>query len=115
MTTGKTIPLARRTFVGKVMSLLFNMQSGLSTLKIRVLPEILQDHLVLSSLQQHLDGFLNSEFYKDSKINKSQTFELTEETMLKGDTKVHIIIYHKQYYVIWCLLLILKCSLMRSW
>ena len=27
MTTGKTIPLARRTFVGKVMSLLFNMLS----------------------------------------------------------------------------------------
>ena len=67
------------------------------------------------SLQQHLDGFLNSEFYKDSKINKSQTFELTKETMLKGEAKVHIIIYHKQYYVIWCLLLILKCSLIRSW
>ena len=28
-TTGKTIPLTRRTFVGKVMSLLFNMQSRL--------------------------------------------------------------------------------------
>ena len=29
MTTGKTIPWARRTFVGKVMSLLFNMLSRL--------------------------------------------------------------------------------------
>ena len=29
MTTGKTIPLNRRTFVGKVMSLLFNMLSRL--------------------------------------------------------------------------------------
>ena len=29
MTTGKTIALARRTFVGKVMSLLFNMLSRL--------------------------------------------------------------------------------------
>ena len=29
MTTGKTIALARQTFVGKVMSLLFNMLSGL--------------------------------------------------------------------------------------
>ena len=29
MTTGKTIALTRRTFVGKVMSLLFNMQSML--------------------------------------------------------------------------------------
>ena len=31
MTTGKTIALTRRTFVGKVMSLLFNMPSGLVT------------------------------------------------------------------------------------
>ena len=29
MTTGKTVPLTRRTFVGKVMSLLFNMLSRL--------------------------------------------------------------------------------------
>ena len=29
MTTGQTIPLTRRTFVGKVMSLLFNMLSRL--------------------------------------------------------------------------------------
>ena len=29
MTTGKTIALTRRTFVGKVMSLLFNMLSSL--------------------------------------------------------------------------------------
>ena len=31
MTTGKTIALTRRTFVGKVMSLLFNMLSRLVT------------------------------------------------------------------------------------
>ena len=31
MTNGKTIALTRRTFVGKVMSLLFNMLSGLVT------------------------------------------------------------------------------------
>ena len=35
MTTGKTIALTRQTFVGKVMSLLFNM---LSTLVITFLP-----------------------------------------------------------------------------
>ena len=29
MTTGKTLALTRRTFVGRVMSLLFNMLSGL--------------------------------------------------------------------------------------
>ena len=32
MTTGKTIALTRRTFVGKVMSLLFNMLSRFVTL-----------------------------------------------------------------------------------
>ena len=37
LTTGKTIPLTRRTFVGKVMSLLFNM---LSRLVITYLPRI---------------------------------------------------------------------------
>ena len=46
MTTGKTIALTRRTFVGKVMSLLFNM---LSRLVITFLPR--SKHL-LSSWQQ---------------------------------------------------------------
>ena len=46
MTTGKTIALARRTFVGKVMSLLFNM---LSRLVIAFLPR--NKHLLISWLQ----------------------------------------------------------------
>ena len=46
MTTGKTIPLTRRTFVGKVMSLLFNM---LSRLVIAFLPR--RKHLLISWLQ----------------------------------------------------------------
>ena len=33
MTTGKTIALTRGTFFGKVMSLLFNMLSGLAILE----------------------------------------------------------------------------------
>jgi len=33
MTTGKTIALTRQTFVGKVMSLLFNMLSRLPNLE----------------------------------------------------------------------------------
>ena len=33
MTTGKTIALTRQTFVGKVMSLLFNTLSRLSSLR----------------------------------------------------------------------------------
>ena len=46
MTTGKAIALTRRTFVGKVMSLLFNMLSGLV---IAFLPR--SKHLLISWLQ----------------------------------------------------------------
>ena len=46
MTTGKIIALTRRTFVGKVMSLLFNM---LSRLVIAFLPR--SKHLLISWLQ----------------------------------------------------------------
>ena len=46
MTTGKTIALTRWTFVGKVMSLLFNMLSGLV---IAFLPR--SKHLLISWLQ----------------------------------------------------------------
>ena len=46
MTTGKTIGLTRQTFVGKVMSLLFNM---LSRLVISFLPR--RKHLLISWLQ----------------------------------------------------------------
>ena len=46
MTTGKTIALTRRTFVGKVMSLIFNM---LSRLVITFLPR--SKHLLISGLQ----------------------------------------------------------------
>ena len=46
MTTGKTIALSRRAFVGKVMSLLFNM---LSRLVITFLPR--SKHLLISWLQ----------------------------------------------------------------
>ena len=46
MTTGETIALTRQTFVGKVMSLLFNM---LSRLIITFLPK--SKHLLVSWLQ----------------------------------------------------------------
>ena len=46
MTTGKTIALTRQTFVGKVMSLLFNMLSRLVT---AFLPR--SKHLLVSWLQ----------------------------------------------------------------
>ena len=46
MTTGKTIALTRRTFVDKVMSLVFNMQSRLA---MTFLPS--SKHLLISWLQ----------------------------------------------------------------
>ena len=46
MTTGKAIALTRRTFVGKIMSLLFNK---LSMLVIAFLPR--SKHLLISRLQ----------------------------------------------------------------
>ena len=49
MTTGKTIALTRRTFVGKVLSLLFNM---LSRLVIAFLPR--SKHLLISGCSHHL-------------------------------------------------------------
>ena len=49
MTTGKTIALTRRTFVGKVMSLLFNM---LSRLVITFLAR--SKHLLISWVRHHL-------------------------------------------------------------
>ena len=60
MTTGKTIALTRQTFVGKVMSLLFNM---LSRLVITFLPRIQKDTgegngnpLQYSCLENPVDG-----------------------------------------------------------
>ena len=52
MTTGKTIALTRQTFVGKVISLLFNM---LSRLVITFLPR--SKRLLISWLQYHLQWF----------------------------------------------------------
>ena len=52
MTTGKTIALTRRTFVGKVMSLLFNM---LSKLVITFFPR--SKHLLISWLQSPYADF----------------------------------------------------------
>ena len=53
ITTGKTIPLTRRTFVGKVMCLLFNM---LSRLVITFLPRSM--HLLISWLNHKFIYFL---------------------------------------------------------
>ena len=52
VTTGKTIALSSRTFIGKVMTLLFNM---LSKLVITFLPR--NKHLSFHSCSQHLQWF----------------------------------------------------------
>ena len=66
MTTGKTIALSRRTFVGKVMSLLFNM---LSRLVITFLPR--KKRLLMSWLQSPSAVIL------EPKKIKSDTVSLT--------------------------------------
>ena len=65
MTTGKTIALTRRTFVGKVMSLLFNM---LSRLVITFFPR--SKRLLISWLQSLSDGKLHP---ADCKCSGSKT------------------------------------------
>ena len=64
MTTGKTIALTRWAFVGKVMSLLFNM---LSRLVITFLPR--SKHLLISWLQS-----LSTEIWEPPKIKVSHHF-----------------------------------------
>ena len=54
MTTGKTIALTRRTFVGKVMSLLFNMLSRLVIVFTKLLTAFSEANLNLSlSVNKH--------------------------------------------------------------
>ena len=64
MTTGKTIALTRRTFVGKVMSLLFNM---LSRLVITLLPR--SKHLLISWLQSPSAVILEPQKVKSATIS----------------------------------------------
>ena len=63
MTTGKTIALTRWTFVGKVMSLLFNM---LSTLVITFLPRSM--HLLISWLKSPSAGILETKKIKSNTV-----------------------------------------------
>src|SRR5574341_1165543 len=66
MTTGKTIALTRRTFVGKVMSLLFNMPSRLI---ITFHPR--SKHLLISWLQSPSAVILESRKIKSDKIGRA--------------------------------------------
>ena len=64
MTTGKTIALTKWTFVGRVMSLLFNM---LSTLVITFLPR--SKHLLISWLQSPSAVILEPQKIKSATVS----------------------------------------------
>ena len=64
MSTGKIIALTRQTFVGKVMSLLFNM---LSRLVITFLPR--SKHLLVSLLQSPFAGLLEPRKIKSATVS----------------------------------------------
>ena len=71
MTTGKTIALTRQMFVGKVMSLLFNM---LSRLVITFLPR--SKHLLISWLQSPSAVILEPKKIKSGTVSPSISHEV---------------------------------------
>jgi len=73
MTTGKTIALTRQTFVGKVMSLLFNM-SLLSRLVVTLLPR--SKHLLISWLQSPYAVILEPKIIKSATVSPSICHEV---------------------------------------
>ena len=72
MTTGKTTALTRQTFVGKVMSLLFNM---LSRLVIAFLPR--RKYLLMSWLQSPFAVILEPKKIKSATVSPSICHEVT--------------------------------------
>ena len=84
MTTGKTIALTRQTFVGKVMSLLFNI---LSRLVITFLPR--SKHLLISWLQS-----LSAVILEPKKIKVSHCFHCFPSYLPWSDgTRCHDLSY----------------------
>ena len=77
MTTGKTIALRRGTFVGKVMSLFFNM---LSRLVISFLPR--SKHLLISWLHSTTAVILESKKIKSVTVSPYIYHELLEPRSL---------------------------------
>ena len=71
MTTGKNIALTRRTFVGKVMSLILNM---LSSLLITFLPR--SKHLLISWLQSPSAVILEPQKIKADTVSPSISHEV---------------------------------------
>ena len=78
MTTGKNIVLTRWTFVGKVMSLLFNM---LSRLVMAFLPR--SKHLLISSLQSPSAVILEPKKIKSVTVSILSPSEMQVESLVR--------------------------------
>ena len=74
ITIGKTIALTRQTFVGKVMSLLFNM---LSRLVINFIPR--SKHLLISRLQSLFAVILEPKYTKSVTVSPSICHEVMDQ------------------------------------
>ena len=85
MTTGKTIALTRRTFVGKVMSLLFNM---LFRLVITFLPR--SKHLLISWLQAPSAVILEPQKIKSDTVSTVST-SISHEVIGTGCHDLHFL------------------------
>ena len=88
MTTGKTIALTRQTFVGKVMSLLFNM---LSRLVITLLPR--SKHLLISWLQSPSAMILEPQKIKSDTVSTVSLY-ISYEVMGQDAIYVHVAFFH---------------------
>ena len=84
MTTGKTIALTRRNFVGKVMSLLLNM---LSSLVITFLPR--SKRLLISWLQSPSAVILEPRKIKSATVSLSICHEVMGPDAMKGYNVAH--------------------------
>ena len=84
MTTGKTIALTRQTFVGKIMSLLFNM---LSRLVITFLPR--SKHLLISWLQSPSAVILEPRKIKSATVSIVSPSKVIREMQIKTKMKHH--------------------------
>ena len=90
MTTGKTTALTRWTFVGKVMSLLFNM---LSRLVITFLPR--SKHLLISWLQSPSAVILEPIYFPSRTIKMFKALDLAIQTpeKISRDNQIYLQIY----------------------
>ena len=118
MTTGKTIALTKQTFVGKVMSLLFNM---LSRLVIAFLPR--SKHLLTSWLQSHDTSYTCMFHTSYTWYSIKYWFDLGNHCAVKYDTRFrhrkdwschipHHLVYHWLYQMVKQHILLL---LVRGW